>query len=46
MRRAFAIECFEKLALGIVALELRVRVCGKEKKKYGGKEKRVGEEKF
>ena|SRR5882724_4004795 len=36
---AFAIQSFEELALGIVALELRARACRKEKKKYGGEEK-------
>src|SRR2546430_3423878 len=36
---AFAIQSFEELALGIVALELRVRARGNEKQKYCGCEK-------
>jgi len=39
LRGAFAIESFEKLALRIVALELRVRAGGNKKQKYCGKEK-------
>jgi len=39
---AFAIESFEKLPFGIVALELRVRAGGNEKEKCGS----GGEEKF
>jgi len=43
---AFAIEGFEKLALGIISLQLRAGVRGEEKKKRGGEEKCGGEEKL